>query len=61
MEMPLVTKALQGDNLFKLDAVAKGAAGRDDGVGELQPCQLHFHVGFHARQSSFSVVSMSDR
>ncbi len=44
---------LQGDDLFKLDAVAKGAAGGDDRVDQFQTRQRNSHIGFHARQSSF--------
>ena len=35
------------NNLFKLDAVAEGAAGGDDRVGQFKTGQRHFHVGFH--------------
>ncbi len=50
--MPLVTNradAFEGDDLFKFDAVAEGAAGGDDRVDQFNAGQLHFHVGFHAR------------
>ena len=46
--------ALQRDDLFKFDAVAEGAAGGDDRVGQLDAGELHFHVGFHARWFSSS-------
>ena len=47
---PLGDKApnlLQSDDLFELDPVAESAAGGDDRIDQLQPSQLHFHVGFH--------------
>jgi hypothetical protein len=44
---------LQMHDLFKLDAIAEGAAGGNDRVGQLQAGQRHFHLGFHARLSSF--------
>ena len=44
---------LQMHDLFKLDAIAEGAAGGKDRVGQLQAGQRHFHLGFHARLSSF--------
>ena len=40
---------LQRNDLFKFDAVAERAAGGDHRVVQLDPGELHFHVGFHAR------------
>ncbi len=44
---------LQGDDLLKLDAIAKGAAGGDDRVDQFQTSQRNSHIGFHAQRSSF--------
>ena len=44
---------LEGDDLFKFDAVAEGAAGGDDRVDQFDAGQRNSHVGFHAGQSSF--------
>jgi hypothetical protein len=54
-EMPLVTIApsRSSHNLFEFDAVAKGSAGGDHWIHQLQPGKLHSHVGFHLRLSSF--------
>jgi hypothetical protein len=38
--------AVQRDDFFKLDAVAEGAAGGDDRVGQLDAGQLTFMSGF---------------
>ena len=42
------TDALEGDDLFKFDAVAESAARGDDRVGQFDAGELHSHVGFHA-------------
>ena len=49
--------AVEGDDLLKLDAVAKGAAGGNDRVDQFQADELHVHVGFHARWFS-SIVTV---
>ena len=41
------TDPIQRDNLFKFNAVAEGAAGGEDGVGQFETGQRHSHVGFH--------------
>ena len=47
----------QREDFFKLDAIAEGAAGGDDRVGQFDACQLNFHVGFHAAIVLLSVFS----
>ena len=42
--------SIQRDDLFKFNAVAKGAAGSDDGVDQFQAGQRNSHVGLHVRR-----------
>jgi len=51
------TDALKGDDLFKFDTVAEGAAGGDDWVDQFHSGQRDFHVGFQWRRSFKAVVS----
>ena len=51
--------ALESDDVFKFDAVAKGAAGGDDRTGQIEAGKRHIHLRFHARQSSFLTVMSS--